>query len=393
MKKLRLFVYPALLAVLTAFSWMKALGTAGTDEIRFSAFIQKAQTNEQKQAYITAAECYAAAAEIRPDDEDVLIHAAENYLRCDEGRLFLRYCRRAADLRSGNDSPWLLMCGYYLDTGDAAKARELLECIPEKCRSEKTEDMMSEITGRFQTGYKGYSDAGPFYGEYFAACDGKKWGLADEDGRFYILPEYDAVGAYNADEDILPVCSDGVWCFINESGQVRSVPSEKYTWLGAYSSGLAPFCCDGKYGYTDTDYNERPERYDYAGSFSENVAAVKKDGKWALVSPELKCITGFEYDEIITDEYGFCVHSGLVRALKNGREVIIGTDGRVSEYGKIYSCGLSPVAFGDSWGYEDENGNVVIDAYFDEVSDFSENGRAVVKEDDRWRVITLEVYR
>lgn len=392
MSGIRSFIYPAVMTAMICISWPCALENSGQADKEFAEYFQKAQINEQNQAYITAAEWYAKAAEVKPDEE-VLLLAAENFLRCEEKNMFLKYCRMAAEYEEAGDRPWLMLGQYYLDSGDAGKASDILSGVPETSRTEAVDELLTKVNCSFHKGYKKFSDAKPFYSGYCAVSDGNCWGLADEDGDWVILPEYDDMGAFSTTEEIVPVSRDGRWFFVNEEEQVKYAPSEKYTWLGAMESGLAPFCCEGKYGYTDTEYSEKTEKYDYAGSFSEGVAAVEKDGKWALINDSLRNVTGYDYDEISVDRYGFCVRNGRITAVRNGETVYLDTSGSELNDEKNLTCGLAPVSCGEFQGYEDKNGDTVIEAFFEEVTEFNENGRALVKEDGWWKIITLDVFR
>lgn len=393
MVRIRTVLYPAAVAAMMIFAWICVAGNQDRTEDEFSELFRLAQTNEQNQAYITAAELYARAAEVRDGDDEVLVLAAENFLRCDEKKMFVKYCRKAMETCRENERPWLMMGQYYLESGEAAKAAELMSQVPAECRTEESDELEDRIRSSFHKSYKSFHDVKSFYEGYCAVYDGTRWGIADENGGYCLLPEYDDAGAYNADEEIFSVCSEGRWCFVNESGQVKYAFPEKYTWLGAYNSGLVPFCCNGVYGYTDLEYRERTEKYDCAGSFNEGVAAVRRNGKWALVNPSLEQITDFEYDDIHLDRYGFCARNGIIKAVISGEEIFLDLKGNRCARRPVYSCGLTPVRFGDFFGYENESGDIAVDAYFDEVTEFSENGRAAVKEDGRWRVITLDLYR
>lgn len=393
MKKIKKYVYPLSLLLLVSMAWARVLDGSGSDAAVCAEYVKNARINEEKQAYITAAGYYARAAEYDPENTELLIHAAENFLRCGENSRFINYCNTAAEKDTDSDVPWLMLGEYYLERGEADKTAELLRNMPEGAKSDKIYDLVSRAECSFRKGYRTFSDAMPFHGEYCAVRDRDFWGLMDEEGRYVIVPEYDDIGAYNPDEDIVPVSENGIWKFINSDSQVKYVPSEKYTYLGSYDAGLAPFCCDGEYGYTDLEYHEKPERYEYAGAFSDGTAAVKKNGRWALVDSELRCLTEYEFDDITLDRYGFCSHSGIICAVKDGKTVFLNSDGKENGSGKAFSCGLRPVKTGKSGGYENENGDIVIDEFFDEVSEFSENGRAMVCEDSRWKMITLDMYR
>ena len=56
-------------------------------------------------------------------------------------------------------------------------------------------------------------------------------------------------------------------------------------------------------------------------------------------------------------------------------------------------CGLTPVNCDNLWGFADENGEVLTDICFDDVYEFSENGRTCVLQDGYWRIMILDLYR
>ena len=271
------YIFPPVLILLIFFSWMNVLGTPDKEAAKYEEYIGKAELNEKNTAYITAAEYYAQAAEYTEDNAEIYLLAAENYKKCGEGNLFLKYSRLAAQQTPENDRPWVMMAEFCLERGEAGKAANLLKEVPPSASTEKISELIADAESRFHKGYKSFSDSKGFYGEYCAVSDGNFWGIIDDEGRYQIIPEYDDAGAYSPEEDIIPVCREGKWFFINTDNQVRYVPSEKYTWLGSFGSGLAPFCCGGKYGYTDLEGNEKAEYFDYAGPFSEGVAAVQRD--------------------------------------------------------------------------------------------------------------------
>lgn len=393
MKNMKKYLFPCSLVLLMTFTWLNVLDGSGKDAAVCAGLIEKAQLNEEKEAFITAAGYYVKASEYTDDSTELLLLAAENFLKCGEDRQFVSCCRTAAENTPLNEKPWIMLGEYYLKRGEAGRTVEFLSEVPDEAMTDNILDVIARAESSFRKGYRTFIDAKPFYNGYCAVKDRDMWGLSDEQGSICILPEYDDIGAYNADEDAVPVCRNGEWCFINAENQVKYVPSENYTYLGALGSGYAPFCCDGKYGYTDMEYNERSEKYDFAGAFSEGVAAVSRDGMWALISPEMTHITDYVYDYIETDRYGFCCRGGVIRAVKSGERVFLSSNGEEISDGKVFSCGLAPADCGEFQGYENKNGDMVIDAFFDEVTDFSDNGRAIVCEDGRWKVITLDMYR
>lgn len=381
------------MVLLTGAAWYSAFGDDGRQDAVFMEYRAQAAEHEEKEAYITAAEYCVKALSIRKDDE-MMLRAAEDYLKCGDRNNFLKYCRMAAEKSPDSDRPLLLMTEYWLDYRDYKKADEVINTANGNEFPDEIKKLKNRIKGDFSTGYKTFSDVKGFYSGYCAVSDEKgHWGLADEEGRLEFLMKYDDIGAYNEKEDIIPVCNDGKWYFADSEGRIKYVPDRQYSYLGAYSDGLSPFSADGEYGYMSLDYTEKLEKYDYAGAFSDGVSAVKKAGKWALLDSSLNEITGFVYDDIELDRYGFCVRNGKISAVRDGEKIFLDLSGNEIQNDSASLCGLTPVCSDGLWGFCGDDGEMLIEPQFEEVMDFSENGRACVKKNGLWMILTLELYR
>lgn len=388
------YVLFAGMAVLIVSAWYNALGNTHRDEELLDDYLSRVSEHEEKEAYITAAGYCVKALEIRKDDAEIMLRAADNYLKCGDRNAFLKYCRMAAEEAPESDRSWLAMGEYYFESGDIKTAMECLEKAPGNDMPEDIKNLENHIRGSYSMGNKKFSCVKGFYNQYCAVSDEKgRWGLADENGQLQLVMKYDDIGACSTDEDVIPVCNEGKWYFSDLEGRIKYVPNRKYDYLGSYSCGFAPFSADGEYGYMRLDYKEETKKYDYAGAFSEGAAAVRKAGKWAVIDDSLNEITGYIFDDIELDDYGFCVKNGIISAVKNGKQVSLDVHGNeVSD--KVQAvCGFTPVECDDLWGFADENGEVLTDICFDDVYEFSENGRTCVLQDGYWRIMILDLYR
>lgn len=380
----------AAMAALASVGWTGAFRNGNIRDIKFCEYIEKAQEHECKEAYITAADNYVRALEIRPSDTEIMISAAENYMKCGDRNGFLRYCNMAAETAPEKDRSYLLLGRYYHETGEIKKAQEILNAAPKGENSDEILSLLHTLKYEYKKGYRSFSDVGGFYGEYCAVCDETgKWGLADKKGDIAVSMQYDAIGAYNADEDIVPICDNGKWYFIDIQNRKKYAPDREYSYLGTYSCGYAPFEYDGKYGYMSLDYEEDAYGYDFAGTFSDGIAAVKLDGKWALIDAGFEEVTGFVYDDIKVDRYGACVKNGRIYAVCDGINIVLDLNGSETDDEPAFICGLSPVCKNGKWGYADSSGNIVIENSFENVLPFSPAGTACVLKDGMWSIIWL----
>lgn len=184
--------------------------------------------------------------------------------------------------------------------------------------------------------------------------------------------------------------------YIDLKGNKKLIGDNTYQFLGSFGCGLAPAQRDGKYGYIDTDFNEKKFEYEYAGAFANDIAAVKKDGKWALINTELETITDFDYDEIIVDSNGFCSVYDVIIARQGDKYLFLDHKGRT--IGKETFDGASIAASNDSyiaikkgdlWGFANTKGEIVIEPIYEGAKSFS-MGMAPVKVEDRWGYINIE---
>ena len=145
------YIFPPVLILLIFFSWMNVLGNPDKDAAKYEEYIGKAELNEKNTAYITAAEYYAQAAEYTEDNAEIYLLAAENYKKCGEGNLFLKYSRLAAQKAPENDRPWVMMAEFCLERGEAGKAVNLLKEVPPSASTEKISELIADAESRSVT--------------------------------------------------------------------------------------------------------------------------------------------------------------------------------------------------------------------------------------------------
>ncbi len=380
------------MAVMSVFSWKKTTENIRKDDELYKEYLMKAQYHEEKGAYITAAEYYKKALEYDPDNYSLVICAAESSLISGNSADFTSYCEKASEIDPDEPEPYILLSDYYCKNDEYDTALKILKSAPE---CDVISDMMHHVCSVYRDEYRTYGDVKGFYNGYCAfSNEPGKWGLMSEKGGMILSCDYDDIGAYSPEADAVPVCSEGEWYFADLADikeNRKYVPEEPYETLGTFSEGYAPFKRNGLYGYTDLDYNEKAYGLEFAGAFCNGAAAVKKDGKWALIGSDLKYLTDFKFDLIETDKYGFCSAGGNIYAYSGGKRICIDRKGKTVSPSDTFVCGLTPAEINGKWGYTDDEGTLAIDAVYEEALPFSENGRALVRQDGKWHIITLRV--
>lgn len=446
-----------IMIVVTGLSWVMIYMNKSDLKEKYENYMTNAEEHEKKEAYITAVKNYNLAFEIDPQNYNLAITIAQNYEKLSDERGFLAACNNAVQINPKTDEPYIMMAGYYMGKSKYNEALDILKKSPKIDKQNDVNKMINEMKNKYFEIYSSYKEIKSLhYGFYVAKNKDDKYGLIGKDGRPSLGFQFKEMGAYDSSQGIFPVFHEGEWYYVNLSGYKTYVPDSNYDYLGTYAEGYSPFKYDGKYGYVDLKYKEYNQEFDYAGSFSNGVAAVCKGEKWALINSSFNNITGYEYDEIKIDEYGFCSkYAGTVIARKDKTFILLNLKGEVvkeldcddikmfqskeptafkkgnlwgfmNAAGEVtiepkyvdanpFSLGKAPVQDKGTnsktaenkdkdkdkednendgkWGCIDQDGKLVIDYKFDYMNSFGYNGTAVVKKGEMWSLITLYEYK
>lgn len=203
------------------------------------------------------------------------------------------------------------------------------------------------------------------------------------------------------EENLVSVCKDGKWGYMNKSGEI--VIDYQFEDVGIFKEdGLAYVVTDGKYGFIDKTgaYIINPQ-YDDAGPYCDGLAYVKHGEEYGYVNTLGEVAIKYQYDNAYSFRNGYAV-------------VVVGENwGIIDETGKYvinpqYSTGyyglevyyvtsalsvdniediLIPAMKDEKYGYIDVNGNIVIDFQFDDAFVFSDEGYAVVCVGEKYGLI------
>lgn len=279
------------------------------------------------------------------------------------------------------------------------------------------------------------SDISVFCGEQaIVEKDGKK-GLYYYGAGMVIPQEYEELTFYAG--GAAAAKKDGEWYFVDFYGNKSGVTDRPADSLSAFGGGVCAVSVGGRYGYMDSGLIV-PDilPYEYASAYSGGTAAVKVDGKWGLVDSGGQYLAEPQYEEILLTEFGTCVSQGVVFARQpegyvmldakgtrinelvfeevcpfglSGQPAAVKMDGRwtfVKSSGELFPVGtylaaaksfdnfLAPVSLdGETWGYMDGYGEIVIEPQFDDCRQFSPYGVAPVQRNGTWGLIQLLRYQ
>ncbi len=261
--------------------------------------------------------------------------------------------------------------------------------------------------------------------------------------------------AFSPESQYASVIDEDQLVYENISGLRRIVPydGEKkellyYKYLGSYTGTISNVCNEnGVWGYMDTNGNTAYMEYTYTTPFESSVSAVQKDGKWAFISRyTFGAITGYDFDDVYIDEYGFASSHNIAYVKKSGQNkwsLAVITDEAKEEGGSVkhnltfnvvkenefdsvrpfyekggavctngrwffidkagermfdgdfadaysFRNGRAAVSVSGKWGYVDPEGKFIIGPQFEEAFSFSSSGFAIVKASDLWFSIQLD---
>lgn len=208
---------------------------------------------------------------------------------------------------------------------------------------------------------------------------GKKYGYINYSGDLIIKPRFDR--AYEFSEGLASVKINDECAYINEKGRIVSRIDADFA--DSYSEGLAFFLKNQLYGYIDLKGNiVIPAKFQYADPFSGSFACVSLDGKDFYINHDGENVFKKTFDECYSFNEGYAV----VRILQNNVDgslnkirLIIDKNGDLvykpvtfQIQGNKVSSGLIQGKQGNSYGYFNLEGEMVIDVGENYASDFSE---------------------
>ncbi len=426
------------LIAFTAIAWMGTVKGQIENTAAYDAYMKKAISFEEKEIYIDALENYESALALNPNEYDIVLKIADMYYKMGDINGFITTCDKAIDMSPKNSTPYVNKANYYISKSQFTEAIKVVKAASNAIKdNEEINTLKEELSTKCIEKYVSFTTVSDWHVQedtnYIAVEENGKWGMTLKDGTRKIRLQFEYLGAYDAESGVIPCCYEGNYYYIDIKGNKKLIGDDTYQFLGSFGCGLAPAQRDGKYGYIDTEFNEKKFEFEYAGAFANDVAAVKKDGKWALINTKLDTITGFDYDDILVDSNGYCSMFHVIvarqgdkyffidyKGKKIGNETFDGAcisasndsyiaikkgemwgfanqDGKVVmdpqfEGAKSFSMGMAPIKMEERWGYINTDGKVVIETKYFDAGIFSQDGSAPVKNASVWNFIVLCEY-
>ena len=400
----------------------------------YNRLLAEAGRYEEGKIYIKAIETYKEALTYNPDSLDIQMKIAVDYLALGDESSFVNRCNSINESQGYPVPIVTLLTDYYRESGRDEKAIAVLEEAMKKHKNnEELRSRYEILRYTYKEVYASFDEIGSFRNDSAVYVEDGYYGLLNTSGKVMIRSHNDWNGVLSGGRDAVAVWRDGEFYFTDENGYRIEVPhdGQKVEELGVLCNGAAPARINGKYGYINVKFEEQsPFIWDGATVIQAGFGAVKQGDKWALINGNYELVTDFIYDDVKTDEYGYCSISGRTFIKKgdafymadetggligeggyedavpfvseepaavkvNGKWGFADLDGQMVidpqyENAGAFNGGLAPVQTGGSWGYITQENNLVIPAEFTEAKSFYK-GIAPVKKGDRWSMIQLNV--
>lgn len=429
MKKKLMLLFIALLAL----SWFSTITEMIQQPGNVAECLAKAEEFEKKEIYVDAISEYEQALNYEPDNIEIQLKMAEDYLKAGKSNNFESVCKDAIEAHPKDDRALERLMNYYIENSYEDRAvRYLAEYVESHPKNETAQSWYLRVKGSSKELYCDYDEMGTMTNDSMVVKKDEKYGLVDSEGSEITKIIYDFAQPYSRDGFAL-VSENEEYFYIDKEGQRRMLPDASYTDLHMYESDRTVAAQNGKYGYLDENMQPVTESmWDELSMISDNVGAGKKDNKWALLKKSGQERTEYIYDDIIMDEYGFCFRQKRAFAKENGAYYLIDKKGKhigdlsfenakifaengyaaVSSNGKwgyidadgkqkidyqyqdadSFHNGFAAVCVDGKWGFIDEKGNQIIKPQYQAVTSMSAKGTAAVQQDGEWVLIQLDIF-
>lgn len=390
MKKYVIILFVFLLGL----SWYSAVSETINNPRELKAHLDRAKELEEKEIYVDAVTEYEVALEYDPENAEIYVKKAQALLKSGESREFVSVCEDTAENFQDNTEAMDLLMNYYEENDYEEEAvqylQEFIESYPDNANAQ---EWFLKLKGSYTELYCRYSEVGDIVNDCMVVLDDELWGMADAEGNELIPAEYAELYPFSEDGFALAKKTDGSWIYIDEDGQTRKVPDEKYENPGMICEDRVPASEGGKYGYLDEEMEPAGEFvWDELTAVKNGTGAGKSGEDWFLVDENGEAKTEDTYEGVAVDENGFCSAQKRIFVKQNGTWILVNSKGEnvgdleFEDARAFTDDGYAAVCMDGKWGYVNSDGELVIDCVYDDAESF-QNGYAAVCKDEMWGYI------
>jgi len=387
-------IMPIILIVLMVLSFYMLYSERAENVETYNGYIEEARMLSKDGVVSRAAQAYDSALTIK-ESFDIRLEKAKMY---DENEYTSSAITAGEELVKAypkEPAAYEFLLEQYLN---ALKYKEFFQTVQEANSKHITSETISQLYTQaqyyYEFGYSIFDEVTCYSGGLWAARDDDLWGYLSSNGRRVISYKYKTALPYSLSTAAVQE-PDGTWYYIDTLGEKNSVPDIEgnITYLGIYDTHTV-IAVDNSYGYYSKNYKYEFGDYSYAGPFNCGVAPVKQGESWSIINTKGENVSSSDIEDVKLDAKGVAYRNNRAFVCVNGEYVMVDVSCNkvgtqvFSDAQVFLSSEPAAVKIGSKWGFVDVDGNVVIEAKYDNAHSF-QNGFAAVCKNERWGFINL----
>lgn len=362
-----------------------------------NVLLEDAEGFADKKLYIRAIPLYEEALQYPTDRvpwiEERLLHA---YQQHGDEKPYIALIEKRIEAGRAADTEYVAAAEYYLEKYEADTAMTLIKQGMDTLNSEKLQEFYEQNRYAYDMHVTEYEKIMPTWkNETMPAYDGSSWVYIDRSGRDIKIGVFELAFPFNEQEYAI-VKQDHTYYTILPNGDRYSVDENALDMVLGWDQNNIVAKKDGKYEEYDIDFQKiTDEAYEETTICQHGMKAVRKDGKWSIVSATGRALPELELDDVAVNSLGevFAGEIGVVE--HSGAWYFIDTEGKdILENG--FTAAKAPeskdglIAVADEsgkWGFADQNGKLVIACQYDDARSFSD-ALGAVRSGKNWYYIS-----
>lgn len=425
-----------LIVILVVICWVCVVFNLGVDKEKKeqTALIEQAKIYLEDKLYIRAVRNYKEAISGYTTDKNYELETELLNLYSDAAMWddYYSLITERVERKTAAEEEYLILSEKFIEEGNHKKAIPVLQSGIKEFQNEEMIQKKESIIYENRTRTINLPELKqPDTNWMVPAYDGAKWGYVSDRGSVVLDFLYEDATSFCDRYAVVKI--DGVYTLIDENGYWNAVDKIGLEFVTDISKTAIIGKKNDKYKiYSRTFQALSDEEYDTVYLNGNGLYVVEKEGKWAILSSELKNITDYVFTgvavnskgevfsdnyAIVEDEKGYFLINQKGEALydkrfydakgfEGGLYAVaneLGKWGFANESGELiidfqyvdacsFSCNLAAVEFGGKWGYINRYNDMIIDAKYDGALPFVE-GKALAKNDlGNFEIITLRYY-
>lgn len=387
------FLIPIALVVIYVVSFYFLYDTKAGIQAQYDKYIEEARHYRELKVTATASENYMNALDMMPS-LDLYMEIAEYYVEMEDRDGAIEWGKRVIEEYPRNKEPYEFLAKLYYDSEDWVAEYQLYDTMNKRgAASDYLESVISAIENEYYT-ISEYEEVGIFSDGMCPIKIGTNWGYVNEKGE-QVIDRIFADAGYFFIETYAPVVTkEGEAYFIDKSGTNRHDVSSAvaHAKFGMMNEGMYTVYDGTAWHYYDMSENMIFGGYDEASALVNGVAAVAKDGKWSIVDNKGEAVIDKAYEDVVSDEKNVVYRNERLFVSDGTGYDMIDSSGNVISKQKYEAAHLftdttyAAVKVDGKWGFIDKEGNMVIEAEYEDARSFM-NGKAAVKVNGKWGFI------